>query len=479
MFSRDLCNDAQVTHVVVLGAGFSFAMSSQLMPLTDTLGNEIAERLRDEGVTVPAAFSGGRFEMWLSRLAEPQPDLDEVTNARNHALFLRISDLVREVLFEAETRTISVAPLWAFQRLIGALHARLSTVITFNYDTLIERLIESQWRLDWNTRNLVRGSHVIQGRPPVVYSQGLLGMDSALTFRLIKLHGSVDTFWVSGDFTGTTINRLGYMTRWTPMAESTHVRRLTLPGRIPFIVPPAAAKSAFYANPFTRQLWRDASEALASAEVVDIVGYSMPTTDLVTSGMLGDTLATSASAIRVVNKYPDHVVTHLESLGCDRDRIQVFGGDSAIAKYIDAFEREFDPLAGKPGDVERQLAQESRVMVGLNLNEGAAVVGVVRDESDPTVARVRIEQIGDLDWVNRPRETTDPQVISVADLFIGNPPRRIIVEFDTGTEAMVVDVAGWVDDSRHPSMPELSKTWLRLLPSAMPWTLIPGPTEAS
>ena len=104
--------------------------------------------------------------MWLSRLAEPQPDLDEVTNARNRSVFLRISELVREILLEAQNRTVSEEPRWEFQRAIGAFHTRRSTVLTFNYDTLVERLAESQWRVDWDSHNLVRGHHVIEDRPP-------------------------------------------------------------------------------------------------------------------------------------------------------------------------------------------------------------------------------------------------------------------------------------------------------------------------
>lgn len=452
-----------MSNVVLLGAGFSYALSLGKMPLTDTLGNKVADQLRPEGIEVPRGFSGGRFEMWLSRLAEPQPDLDEVTNAHNHALFLRISELIRAILLDAQNRTVEEPPLWAFQRLIGALHARRSTVATFNYDTLVERLIESQWRMDWETRHPVRGHHVIQDRPPRPYVQGMFGEGPASSFQLIKLHGSVDTFWVPGDTTGATINRLGYTQRWTEQSEDTETRRLKLPGRVPFIVPPAAAKSAFYANPFTRQLWRDASEALRSASTVDIVGYSLPATDLVTSGMLADTLAGSRSLIRVVNRFPDDVVDHLVTLGCDRTRIQVFDGDDAIAKYVDAFEHEFTPLVTREGQVLSQLPQRPLVMVGLNMNEGAAVTSVFRDSNDPTLARIRTEPIDHHSVVNRVREPAE-HVTSLEELLGSAVPKRIVVEFDGGQEAAIVDAVRWLDREGHHD------NWLRLLPAAMPAT---------
>lgn len=346
-----------MSHVVVLGAGFSHALSAGRMPLTDVLGVEISRRLRADGIDVPASFSGGRFETWLSRLAEAQPDLDEVTNARNHALFLQISELVRTILLEAQNETVRDAPPWIYQRLVGSLHARQSTVATFNYDTLVEHLIESQWRTDWRSNNFVRGHHIIQDRPPRPYVQGSFGEGAATSFQLIKLHGSVDTFWVSGDTTGATINRLGYGQRWSEESDDSETRRLRLPGRVPFIVPPAAAKSAFYANPFTRQLWRDAAHAIAAATTVDIVGYSMPPTDLVTAGMLADTLTIGPKSIRVVNKYPDPVVGHLVSLGCDPSDIEVYAGDGAIASYIDALEKDFSPLESRDDIVQFQRSQ--------------------------------------------------------------------------------------------------------------------------
>ena len=449
-----------MNHAVVLGAGFSYAMSSKRMPLTDTLGNEITDRLRSEGSDVPALFSGGRFELWLSRLAEPQPYLDDVANARNHALFLRISVLVREVLLEAQNRALEEPLPWTFQRLIGMWHGKQSSVLTFNYDTLVERAIESQWRMDWEARRLVRGFHVIEDRPPT-FSTGPFREGPASSFRLIKLHGSVDTFWVAGDSTGATINRLGGLTRWNPGADPSEVRRLRLPGRVPFIVPPAAAKSAFYANPLTRQLWRDASEALGSADRVDIVGYSLPATDLVTSAMLADALARNGSRIRVVNNDPDPVIAQLRNMGCEDARIQVFSGNDAIDRYADAIELECFPLERRRDEVARQLSQHALLMVGFNQNDGAAVSEIVRDPSDRSVVRVQTELLGQLAHVNRLRDPAD-NVASLADLLAGTPPRRILVDFPTGETAAVIDVTAWLESTGHHS------NWLRLIPAAMP-----------
>jgi hypothetical protein len=83
MFPQDACND-----VIIIGAGFSRALSAS-MPLTDELGNEsVGAAGLGTGERVPiGGFTGGRFEEWLSRLAENQPDLSDLENASNRALF--------------------------------------------------------------------------------------------------------------------------------------------------------------------------------------------------------------------------------------------------------------------------------------------------------------------------------------------------------------------------------------------------------
>jgi len=64
--------------VVVLGAGFSKAVHRAL-PTTDDLGERVREQLADaDRERLPGApFRDGRFEEWLSYLAQDQPHLTE------------------------------------------------------------------------------------------------------------------------------------------------------------------------------------------------------------------------------------------------------------------------------------------------------------------------------------------------------------------------------------------------------------------
>lgn len=129
--------------VLVLGAGFSRAVSDR-MPLTDDLGRLVLRDLQAEGLSGPAGgFTGGYFEAWLSRLAEPQPDLCEWENLANQAWFSRITEQVRTVLLREQRAVLAdAAPGWLL-RLVAVLHRTRTTVVTFNYDLLLEAALNS------------------------------------------------------------------------------------------------------------------------------------------------------------------------------------------------------------------------------------------------------------------------------------------------------------------------------------------------
>lgn len=80
------------------------------------------------------------------------------------------------------------------------------------------------------------------------------------------------------------------------------------PGRERMLVPPSSLKSAYYDNPVTREVWSRAYEALCSADVITLVGYSLPQTDLTTVGMLNEAAsAGNLAEIRVVNPSPTEI----------------------------------------------------------------------------------------------------------------------------------------------------------------------------
>ncbi len=300
----------------------------------------------------------------LSRLAEPQPDLDEPRTLENRALFLRVSEILREVLLECQARVFAGPPDWWLLKLVGILHHTNTTTITFNYDTLIESTIDASRLFDADLHR-VRGSHLLRGLPPLRLPDpgGLrFGPARASTFRYLKLHGSLDTFWIPNDVTGATIGRLALQGGWgRPTAESDDRRRELLPGTSPFIVPPAATKSAFYGNPLTRELWQSTARELGDADEVALIGYSLPATDLVSSGMFADTLAQD-TRVTVVNPSPDLIVHRLVDLGVSPDDVTTVDGDGCVQSYVNRLESELRPPfdAGVPGDVQLAIGTGGR-----------------------------------------------------------------------------------------------------------------------
>jgi hypothetical protein len=327
--------------VYVLGAGFSRGVSEE-MPLTDQLGNLIRRRSPDVAARTRGEFTGGYFESWLSRLAESQPDLTEEVNLANRSLFLRITDELHSIIQEKQAVAMREACPWWLHKFIGIVHADEATLITFNYDTLVESTVDLRQIYDWEARQRVYSPHVIRHLPPPPPYPPRYAYDPAETFRLLKLHGSLDSYWAPGDSSGATINRMPAAGEWgEPFIPAERERRQVLPGRSPFIVPPAAAKSAFYGNPISRELWRSASEALEAADSVGIIGYSLPSVDVVASGMFADRVASRPGVrVEVVNPCPDEVVDRLHRLGVADQQIRVVEGGDAVERYVDGLEVE-------------------------------------------------------------------------------------------------------------------------------------------
>jgi hypothetical protein len=303
--------------VVVLGAGFSRAISASL-PLTDELGQlavEEAEARAQKPIPHPV-FQDGNFEAWLSGLAEDQPYLSTAANLENRALFLRVSEGIRSVLTDRELAALSSeAPAWLFD-LLSVLHARRATVLSVNYDNLIECAVDSHYLYDWPATKRVTAADVLNDLPPSPNSVGQPSALAASTFRLLKLHGSLSWYWSPDDTTGATLQRWsnpGTFGAPAPIDEA--LRRRILPGREPFIVPPAATKSGYYRNPVTREIWSQAFEALRAADRIVLIGYSLPAADLTLSGMIADAAVGREVTIDIVNPEPEPVRGRLTRLG--------------------------------------------------------------------------------------------------------------------------------------------------------------------
>lgn len=282
----------------LLGAGFSRAIGGREMPLMSDLTDVIVPDFV-QGLTgydhhlVDGKLPIPDVEAWLSSLAEPQPYRDRADNLQAQALFFEI---VRCLAFDLRLRTNNVLavadspPDWlaAFLR---SWHERQVTVITFNYDTLIESTLPALEipveEAQGETMTCKRLAPGLVQFWAVMYDG--LRLRPTKTFRLLKLHGSLNWYW-DPDGNQVPID-VGVYERWGQdhLPDESELR-YRAPGLEPFLVPPTTSKSIYLGQGILRETWRQAREALDQATNIYALGYSFPLADLALRAMLAGTL---------------------------------------------------------------------------------------------------------------------------------------------------------------------------------------------
>jgi len=274
------------SEVFLTGAGFSRAISSR-MPLLRGMSDTVFSK---EVLAEPElAGLASNFELVLTYLAEDNPWLSEEANLTNRARFLSASRSLARVILAAQAQTLSAPmPPW-LQLLINEWHQRQVTVITFNYDTLIEKA----YTATIHAAQLRRPDHQeIYGVPvPDIRSRmsSQYGREFRETFRYLKLHGSVNWCYSGApSFFGETIYDLQILPGWGPAsADPEDDLDRKAPEKVHLVVPPTSTKSALFNNEIVRSQWRLARSAIESAASIYCLGYSLPETDQMVRYLLG------------------------------------------------------------------------------------------------------------------------------------------------------------------------------------------------
>ena len=129
----------------------------------------------------------------MSSLAVNKPFLRNSENLRRRALFTDVAEHIAELIDErANTASQERVPHW-LQRLITIWHIDRSTVITLNYDTLVERAARSV-SLDCASKGPISPSQLMKGLPPAAPEGITFGDGERETFGLLKLHGSTNFY---------------------------------------------------------------------------------------------------------------------------------------------------------------------------------------------------------------------------------------------------------------------------------------------
>ncbi len=305
-------DDQGMSDVFVLGAGFSKAINAA-MPVLAGLGNRVIKDLGDQRLDAGKDLAVDNLEDWLSYLAQDQPWLSEAENLLNRATFLRVTPLLRRAIGEAETTTRAEPPPPWLKQLVARWHRDRSTVLTLNYDTLVEAAyidtVTIRSHLNPNdAQNYAAQSQLypIAVTPAHARRGGALASVRAKTFSLLKLHGSLSwqysgrsTFW------GETIYDAGIGGAWTAAAG----RVVPMDDKVPLIVPPTSGKSGFFENETVRDQWVQAADSLREATNIYCIGYSIPPTDHLMRFMLAANCA--GKVVHVINRGED-VLSHYQ-----------------------------------------------------------------------------------------------------------------------------------------------------------------------
>jgi hypothetical protein len=325
------------------------------MPLTRGLGEQVAALLTKRGCDTSALTDLYRndFEAWLTQLAEGRPWTSEADHLRDRAWFLEASTLIGEILRHSQ-RTAFDRPPW-LSRLVTFWHQNRSIVLTLNYDTLIEEAVQ---RLHLRrVGQLVHYSQVYA--VPITSANarrgGMFAADPAQTFRLLKLHGSLN-WWYSGadSSQGETLYDGGLTQSWdSEYIEVVGDRDTSMVvDKVPYIVPPTGAKTSFFNNETIRAQWRVAEKFLRGGQLV-IMGYSLPEADRLMRRFLSDAPLMPPVEITLVDCNPEIAEHFRESLPnftfnniwCGTpDAIERFANELQVSDVENPDDLEIDPF---------------------------------------------------------------------------------------------------------------------------------------
>lgn len=319
-------------HVVICGAGLSKAISGampllrELPDLIDKVHPGILDRQQ-----LHARFDDN-LERYLSFLAIDQPYLREPDNLRNRARFLETSEAIADIVLEAQNAALEAERPWWVGQLITAWDRDRATVLTLNYDHLIEKAAEATLRAEERFTVEFHGSNLwaVPVTNVLLRRAAMWGGPETDTFRLLKLHGSLGwRYSGSTTFFGETIYHVALSAGWN--ADAPEKIRQAAPDKVPLIVPPTAGKSVFFNNETVRAQWTMAADAVRRADRITLLGYSMPDTDDLVGGLLR--LASVEATVTVVDP-SDTAAERVEALmGHPVDRFTGDGTDT-VAKYV-------------------------------------------------------------------------------------------------------------------------------------------------
>ncbi len=345
------------------------------MPITNELGIELKSRLAGE-VTLDMR-EGQSFEDWLTLQITPMPFLSGFANSRRFADAERVIDEIAAVLDQRVERASEVeSPRW-LRQLVALWDFERAVVLTFNYDTLLERAVNCSGTVTGarlNALQFLLGDHVVFPAPPATQAQFLGDTGAphnAESMQVLKLHGSLAWYWAGADKNGSTLARvrekhvLGSLTPLTSDADFSGATKLDR-----YLIPPVTSKDGYYGSYLANTLWRSARAIVETASSLTLVGYSLPLEDRVASQLIAEVGPTITDG--VVDQSPgsteprEGVLGRLATLGLKAE-VTVSGHQSLpdfvsnkIKEATEALPRSiaFDQIERQSADVVVAIAKK-------------------------------------------------------------------------------------------------------------------------
>lgn len=283
---------------------------------------------RAEG-SAPSETQETDFEAALTFLAQEQPWLTQPENLTNRARFHEASTAIARHLAGAQARALSApAPPWLF-KLVKRWMDTDSTVVTTNYDELIERAF----------KDLAGGevSHASLYSVPITNAltrvATVFGGEVIGPFKLLKLHGSLNWYYSGREsYFGEPIFDAAAPTGWNTGQDLVEGAEVVVSDKTPLVIPPTFGKSSFFQNETILTIWRNAWRAVADADRVICIGYSLPRSDLDMVHLLRG-VSFRPGRVTVVNQDPNAPNRYQDLLqGVD---VEAFGdGPDVVAEFV-------------------------------------------------------------------------------------------------------------------------------------------------
>ena len=318
----------------LLGAGFSKAVYPK-MPTMKGLFKALEPLIGEvDGFSQEAyQYSAGNVEMLLSYYAIPSPCDDHIEVLRKRTVTAFLEQQIGSVLqFEERTTQLDTPGIKHGSKLVEKWMEQQSHVLTANYDTLVE-----------NLAGMLNNTEVVALYPITVVPSPAIGGHNphgTITFskslKLYKLHGSVSWYKSSDESNSGPIYGHCDFTH----IDSDYQNRIGDKRR--FIVPPLPDKSALLNHETMRNLWWQAKhQALAPADNLYVIGYSLPETDVAMRTLLWESRrpATQAGQFRRIPLYvvnTDHCLYkhYDEMLGNYYEVKDAYLGNDAFERFV-------------------------------------------------------------------------------------------------------------------------------------------------